>query len=57
MAQVAVYMCDKGHLHYGDDPPKTCHICGSVEFGQITGVSVDVEDHDGISAESGYSNT
>ena len=55
MTQVSVYMCDKGHLHYGDDPPETCHICGSKNFGQITAVAV--EDEDGIPNQSGYDNT
>lgn len=57
MAQVGVYMCEKGHLYYGDDPPEHCSICGSMNFGALPGVTVDTEDGNDISSKPGYYNT
>lgn len=54
MKKQTVYMCRKGHLHYGKEPPEKCQHCGETEFGLIT--ADDMEDDNGLSEESGNDN-
>ena len=57
MKKTNVYMCSKGHLHYCDEEPESCkhQNCDCKDFGMVSS-DFEVEDDDGISDESGYSN-
>jgi hypothetical protein len=50
MKNKTVYMCNNGHLHYGDIQPEKCKYCGETNFGLITssmeGYSVSEESRD-----------
>ena len=51
MKKQTVYMCRKGHLFYGKEPPEKCKYCGDTEFGLIT---AEMEETDELSEEPGY---
>lgn len=54
MKKQIVYMCRKGHLHYGKEPPKKCKYCGDTEFGLIQAENMEADD--GVSEEPEYDN-
>jgi hypothetical protein len=53
MKETNVFMCNEGHLVYCDDEPKKCKFCDSTKFGRL-GVTVELEDDDDVSSESGH---